>query len=161
MSVQMSADPRKRAVGRVRQHRREPGDRQGRSRLRPRSPVVPIVSIVVPFFGLTNSILRILKGNPKKELQWRLQVCSGPEKIWVSVARKFVTRWPRCGVEGSSRVISLYLRVLGGFGAQGLWLRVCDDSRALRLGGLVLKGTGGNILNADPEFNGPSTLYLI
>ena len=26
------------------------------------------------FFGLTNSILRILKGNPKKELQWRLQV---------------------------------------------------------------------------------------
>ena len=24
------------------------------------------------FFGLTNSILRILKGNPKKELQWRL-----------------------------------------------------------------------------------------
>ena len=35
---------------------------------------IPIVSIVVPFFGLTNSILRILKGNPKKELQWRLQV---------------------------------------------------------------------------------------
>ena len=30
------------------------------------------VSIVVPFFGLTNSILRIPKGNPKKELQWRL-----------------------------------------------------------------------------------------
>ena len=27
---------------------------------------LPIVSIVVPFFGLTNSILRILKGNPKK-----------------------------------------------------------------------------------------------
>ena len=26
---------------------------------------LPIVSIVVPFFGLTNSILRILKGNPK------------------------------------------------------------------------------------------------
>ena len=24
------------------------------------------------FFGLTNSILRILKGNPKKELQWRV-----------------------------------------------------------------------------------------
>ena len=36
---------------------------------------VLIVSIVVPFFGLTNFILRILKGNPKKELQWRLQVC--------------------------------------------------------------------------------------
>ena len=35
---------------------------------------LPIVSIVVPFFGFTNSILRILKGNPKKELQWRLQV---------------------------------------------------------------------------------------
>ena len=35
---------------------------------------IPIVSIVVPFFGLTNSILRIPKGNPKKELQWRLQV---------------------------------------------------------------------------------------
>ena len=33
---------------------------------------LPIVSIVVPFFGLTNSILRILKGSPKKELQWRL-----------------------------------------------------------------------------------------
>ena len=33
---------------------------------------LPIVSIVVPFFGLTNSILRILKGNPQKELQWRL-----------------------------------------------------------------------------------------
>ena len=27
---------------------------------------LPIVSIVVPFFGLTNSILRILKGSPKK-----------------------------------------------------------------------------------------------
>ena len=35
---------------------------------------VPIVSIVVPFFGLTNYILRILSGNPKKELQWGLQV---------------------------------------------------------------------------------------
>ena len=36
--------------------------------------LLPIVSIVVPFFGLTNSIyiLRILKGNPKKEPQWRL-----------------------------------------------------------------------------------------
>ena len=34
---------------------------------------IPIVSIVVPFFGLTNYfVLRILKGNPKKELQWRL-----------------------------------------------------------------------------------------
>ena len=32
---------------------------------------LPVVSIVVPFFGLANSILRILKGNPKKELQWR------------------------------------------------------------------------------------------
>ena len=31
---------------------------------------LPIVSIVVPVF--TTSILRILKGNPKKELQWRL-----------------------------------------------------------------------------------------
>ena len=27
---------------------------------------LPIVSIVAPFFGLTNSILRILKGNPPK-----------------------------------------------------------------------------------------------
>ena len=35
---------------------------------------LPIVSIVVPFFGLTKSILRILKSNPKKELQWRLEV---------------------------------------------------------------------------------------
>ena len=26
------------------------------------------------FFGLTSFILRILKGNPQKELQWRLQV---------------------------------------------------------------------------------------
>ena len=34
--------------------------------------ILPIVSIVVPFFGLTNSILRIPKGNPQKELQWRL-----------------------------------------------------------------------------------------
>ena len=33
---------------------------------------LPIFSIVVPFFGLTISILRILKGNPKKKLQWRL-----------------------------------------------------------------------------------------
>ena len=33
---------------------------------------LPIVSIVVPFFGLTNSLFRILKGNPKKELQWGL-----------------------------------------------------------------------------------------
>ena len=30
--------------------------------------MIPIVSIVVPFFGLTNSICRI----PYKELQWRL-----------------------------------------------------------------------------------------
>ena len=29
---------------------------------------VAIVSIVVPVFGLSNFILRILKGNPKKEL---------------------------------------------------------------------------------------------
>ena len=34
--------------------------------------LIPIVSIVVPFFGLTNSTYRILKGSPKKELQWRL-----------------------------------------------------------------------------------------
>ena len=34
--------------------------------------VLPIVSIVVPFFGLTNYVLRILEGNPQKELQWRL-----------------------------------------------------------------------------------------
>ena len=33
---------------------------------------LPIVSIVVPFFGLTNFILSILKGSPQKELQWRL-----------------------------------------------------------------------------------------
>ena len=39
---------------------------------------LPLVSIVVPFFGLTNSILRILKGNPTKELQWRLQVVFRP-----------------------------------------------------------------------------------
>ena len=33
-----------------------------------RSPrtILPIVSLVVPFFGLTKSILRILKGNPQK-----------------------------------------------------------------------------------------------
>ena len=33
---------------------------------------LPMVSIVVPFFGSTNFILRILNGSPKKELQWRL-----------------------------------------------------------------------------------------
>ena len=33
---------------------------------------LPIVSIAVPFSGLTNFVLRILKGNPEKELQWRL-----------------------------------------------------------------------------------------
>ena len=33
---------------------------------------LPTVSIVVPFFGLTNFVLRILKGNPQKELQWIL-----------------------------------------------------------------------------------------
>ena len=31
-----------------------------------------IFSIVVPFFGLTDSILRIPKSRAKKELQWRL-----------------------------------------------------------------------------------------
>ena len=35
---------------------------------------VPIVSIVVPFSGLNNFILRTRKGSPKKELPWRLQV---------------------------------------------------------------------------------------
>ena len=34
--------------------------------------ILPIVSIVVPLFGVAKSILRILKGDPKKELQWRL-----------------------------------------------------------------------------------------
>ena len=41
----------------------------------PRSDTkLPIVSIVVPLFGLTSFIMvRILSGNPpKKELQWRL-----------------------------------------------------------------------------------------
>ena len=37
-----------------------------------RQGTLPIVSFVVPFFGLTKSILRILKGSPKKELQWRV-----------------------------------------------------------------------------------------
>ena len=37
-----------------------------------RGSEIPTVSIVVPFFGLTNFIVRNLKGNPKKELQWRL-----------------------------------------------------------------------------------------
>ena len=32
----------------------------------------PTVSIVAPFCGLTKSILRILNGNPQKEIQWRL-----------------------------------------------------------------------------------------
>ena len=36
------------------------------------NPTIPILSIVIPFLDLTNSILRILKGNPKKELQRRL-----------------------------------------------------------------------------------------
>ena len=43
---------------------------QGECRIRVQG--LPIVSIVVLFFGLTSSILRILRGNPKKELQWRL-----------------------------------------------------------------------------------------
>jgi len=43
---------------------------------------LPIVSIVVPFFGLTNYILRNLQGIPKKELQWRLQV-GFLTKAWV------------------------------------------------------------------------------
>ena len=38
---------------------------------------LPIVSLVVPIFGLTSSILRTLKGNPQKELQWRLLVVHG------------------------------------------------------------------------------------
>ena len=33
---------------------------------RPARKYVPVVSIVVPFFGLTSSIFRILKGNPHK-----------------------------------------------------------------------------------------------
>ena len=37
-----------------------------------RFPGLPIVSIAAPFCGLTNPILRILNGSPKKELQWRL-----------------------------------------------------------------------------------------
>ena len=38
--------------------------------------VLPTVSFVVPFCGLTNFFkkFRNLKGNPKKELHWRLQV---------------------------------------------------------------------------------------
>ena len=47
--------------------------------MRTLEPGIPIVSIVVPFFGLTNSRLGILTGNPKKELQWRLQVVYGLE----------------------------------------------------------------------------------
>ena len=27
---------------------------------------------IVPFIGLTKNIIRILSGNPKKQLQWRL-----------------------------------------------------------------------------------------
>ena len=37
-----------------------------------RPGALPVVYIVVPFFVLTNSIVRILKGNPQKELEWRL-----------------------------------------------------------------------------------------
>ena len=47
-----------------------------RSRLQSRHGI-PRVSIVVPDFGLTIVILRILKGNPKKELQWRVSIGSG------------------------------------------------------------------------------------
>ena len=47
-----------------------------RARVRPDEKALgrrlPKVSIVVPFLGLTKSILRILKGSPEKELQWRL-----------------------------------------------------------------------------------------
>ena len=33
---------------------------------------MPVVSIVVPFLGLTKYRFGILQGNPQKELQWRL-----------------------------------------------------------------------------------------
>ena len=33
---------------------------------RPFGQILPIVSIVVPFFGLTKYIIRILEGNPKR-----------------------------------------------------------------------------------------------
>ena len=46
----------------------KPVARQQKNHPRP----LAIVSIVVPVFGLTKSIFRTLKGNPKKELQWRL-----------------------------------------------------------------------------------------
>ena len=38
----------------------------------PGPQTLPIVSTVVPFFGLTKNLLRTLAGMPKKELQWRL-----------------------------------------------------------------------------------------
>ena len=50
---------------------------------------LPIVSIGVPFFGLTIFILRILKGNPKKELQWRPQVGFNGVRIWGSRVQGF------------------------------------------------------------------------
>ena len=37
-----------------------------------RSLTLPIGSIVVPFFGLTKYMIRILQDDPQKELQWRL-----------------------------------------------------------------------------------------
>ena len=59
---------------------------------------LPIVSIVVPFFGLTISILRNLKGNPKKELQWRLQV--GMLQLGLLLVRFLVLSAPSLGLEG-------------------------------------------------------------
>ena len=38
----------------------------------PHTLILPIVSIVVPIFGLTSFILTLPKDNPQKELQWRL-----------------------------------------------------------------------------------------
>ena len=35
---------------------------------------LPIVSIVVPFLGLTKYMLRILQGSTQKGTKWRLQV---------------------------------------------------------------------------------------
>ena len=39
-----------------------------------------MVSIVVLFWGLAKSILRIPKGKPKRELQWRLSVRAAGQK---------------------------------------------------------------------------------
>ena len=105
--------------------------------------MAPIVSIVVPFFGLTSSILRILNCNPKKELQWRLKACC----VGVS----------GLGVWGSgSRVKGLFIRVLGVNG-KGSEFRSSFSSGS-NYTGFVGPCSGSSVYQKAPETPNPETL---